>query len=524
MKHILLTILFLSSALTFSQDVSITQSDIFKDKKKHSNLSFALEDDDGGLVTIRGYYTGLMGKSLKGYYIQHFDASLKLKKELNYEVEENSIRNAFIKDGHLHLIEFNHQKKKDIIEINAVSANLGDLKFSTKQLLSFSEDNIKKFFGVGIGLIFFNNFSKFDSNHLGEVQFSPSKNFFAVNFDFKNDDKETHKVFVFDNSFNLTFEKLIEKDIKDRLFEYNDITVDDKDGTVYFLGKSYENNSKRTKKKGKANYHFELSKINKDGEKRISFKDSDKFIGALTLLNNSEKIACVGFYGDDKEFKYNGVCVYNLDPSSLEITSKKFNKFSDKFLQDKYGNKENKKKRKNKKGLKNIDFRSVFMMENGEMVVNAEEFYITTHTSMGANGSMRTYTVYHFDDIMSVRLNNDGGLKWSRNINKRQTGFTNSSYTALPVGETSYFFINCSDKVKKLSADRISFKQTSSKKSNLYLISIDGNGEFNHKKLVDDKDSKVYYQVNDGITNPSNETVILIGKKKKNTQILKVKI
>ena len=524
MKKAITLFLLLASIAMFGQDVSFNKSDIFKDKKKHSFLSFAIDDNEGGLVTIRGYYTGFIGKSLKGYYIEYFDSKLKLVKSLDYKVKDKAIRNAFIKEGQLHLIEYVTKRKGDEIAINVASAELGSLNFSNKELLSFSKDNVQKYFGVVIFPFMISNLNQLDGNHLGEVQFSANKKFFAINFDFKNKKKETHKVFVYNDNFEPVYDRLIVKDIKDRLFEYNDITIDGNDGTLYFLGKSYENGSKKTKKKGKTNYHFELVKVNAEGEKTLSLKDPDKFISSMALLNTSEKVTCIGFYGNKDEVRYNGVAAFNIDPNTLQIVSKKFNPFSDQFLADKYGAKENKKKRKKKKGLKNIDFRRLFMTENGDIEVNAEEFYVTTHTSTGANGQMRTYSVFHFDDIMAIRLDKDGNLKWSRNINKRQTGFSNSSFTSIPVGNTSYFFINCSDKIKKISNDRISFKQTKAKKSNLYVISLDGNGDFSYKKLIDDKDSKVYYRVNNGIANMNNNQVILTGRKKKNIQILKLKI
>ncbi|TYC14219.1 hypothetical protein ES677_06680 [Bizionia gelidisalsuginis] len=129
---------------------------------------------------------------------------------------------------------------------------------------------------------------------------------------------------------------------------------------------------------------------------------------------------------------------------------------------------------------------------------------------------------YNFDDIISLRMDKDGNLKWARNINKRQTGLSNSFYTSIPVGEDSYFFINCSDKIKKLSANRIAFRQTNAKKSNLFMVKINKDGDFDYKKLIDNKESKVYYKVNNG--NVNNQTVILIGKRKNKTRILKLKI
>ena len=523
MKKIILLALLLTTGLNYGQEISITKSDIFKDSKKNSSLVFSLEDDDGGLITIREFYGGIM-QQLKGYYIEHFDADLKLLKGIEYEVKLNRIRNAFVKNNQLHLIEYNYDRKADKILFSAVSADVNDLNFSKKEILSLSEDEQKQYFGFIMFPIALSNFAQMDDNHAGQVVLSSGEQYFVINFDGNNADKETHKIFVFDNNFEKVYDQVIQKDIKDKYFEYNSIDIDDQSGTVYFLGKSYENESRSSKKDGKTNYHFELYKVNASGQEYVSFKNEDKFISSLELLKSEDRLACVGFYGNRDEGKINGVCLFNLNPENLTMEEEKFNPFSDKFLTDKYGDKEGKKERKKKKGIKNIDFKGVYMMANGDIVLNAEEFYITTHTSMSPNGGMTTYTVYHFDDIMSIRMDKHGEVKWARNINKRQTGFTTSSYTSLPVNEDSYFFINCSDNINQLSADRISFRQTSSKKSNLYMIRINKEGNFDFKKLIDDKESEVYYKVNNGNININNQTVILTGKRKKKTRILKLKV
>lgn len=523
MKNVLLLLMFAASVVVSAQDISITKSEIFKDSKKNSSLSYSLEDENGGLVTIRAYYGGMIPK-LKGYYIQHFDSDLKLLKETDYEIDKNSVRNAFIKDNQLHLIEYEANKKEDKITFNAVSADLGDFNFSKKEILAISEEEQQKYFGVILFPFVISNFSQQDGNHAGEVVMSSNKNYFVINFDVNDKDNETHKIFAFNNDFEMVYEQIIKKDIKDRLFKYNSIDVDDNDGTAYFLGKSFENNSRKSKKKGEANYHFELYKVNAQGQSSTSFKRADKFISSLELVKTNEELYCLGFYGQKDEGRINGVSLFGLNPESLEMNKEKFTPFSNEFLTDKYGNREGKKDRKKKKGIKNIDFKSIDVLPSGDIVVNAEEFYITTHTVMNPNGGMRTYTIYHFDDIMSLRMDNEGNLKWARNINKRQTGFANSSYTSIPVAGDSYFFINCSDNIKKLSADRIAFKQTKAKKSNLYMVRINEEGNIDFKKLIDDKESKVYYKVNNGIVNIDNSTVILTGKRKKKTRMLKLKI
>jgi len=63
-----------------------------------------------------------------------------------------------------------------------------------------------------------------------------------------------------------------------------------------------------------------------------------------------------------------------------------------------------------------------------------------------------------------------------------------------------------------LSNNRIGFKQISSKKSNLYVI------------LIDDKESKVWYKVSDGIVNTKEKSVIFQGTKKKYQRIIKLTV
>ncbi len=524
-KKVFCTLLLLVSLVTFSQNFEITKGKIFKDKKKNSSLLFALNDENGGLITIRSFYSGFLIKTLKGYYIQHFDADLNLKKEHVLNVKENRIENAFIKNDKLHLIEFNKSKKNKSLVYTILTTSLNAFDFTSKKLLSISEKNSKKYFEIMIFPFFINNgLNQLDSDHMGSVSMSENNKFFAINFDIKNKEKETHKVFVYNDRFELVFEKLIVKKIKDRFFDYNTIEVDDNDGTVYFLGKSFENESRKKKKKGKTNYHFELSKIDANGEQTVSFKNPNKFISSLSLIKNKDNLSCIGFYGNKDEGRLNGVCLINIDTKTFEVETKKFNPFSDTFLTDKYGNKERKKKRKAKKGVRNMEFRSIEIQENGDLIISAEEDYITVHTSMGQNGSMSTHTIQHYDDIIALRLSNKGNLLWSRNINKAQTGYANSSFTTISLNNKTHYFMNCSDNIRKLSDDRIQFRQTSSKKSNLYVITLNDEGIFDYKKLIDDKVSKVFYKVNQGVIAPSKDEVILLGKKKKNSRIIKIKI
>ncbi len=81
----------------------------------------------------------------------------------------------------------------------------------------------------------------------------------------------------------------------------------------------FEKGSRKSKKDGKPNYHFELYKVNSNGESRTSFKNDNKYIRSLSLLRNQNKLTCVGFFGNKDEGRLNGVCVYDLNPETLEV-------------------------------------------------------------------------------------------------------------------------------------------------------------------------------------------------------------
>lgn len=524
MKKLLLfiAICFLQPAISQEISISSSQSEVFKDKNKHTVLQFSESDDNGGFVTVRTILGGIMRKP-KEYIIEHYSKDLKLVNETTIEIDKNIIKGINIHDGKVSLLETELDKKANIYKFNVIEASLSSFDFKKRTLLSFDESDIKKYFNVVIGVFFFDNgLNQRDGNHLGEVTFSKNKNFFCVNFDIKDKDAETQRLYVFDKNFNPVFEKEFKKDIKDKLFDYENLDVDDATGEIYMLGKVYENNQLKSKKKGKANYHYELFKISANDQKSVSFKTGDNFVGSLFVLRDRDKISCAGFYSEKNDYRYKGVSRFDINPETLEIERSSFQPFTEEFLIDKYGKSKDKE-------LRNLSFRSGFLSQNGDITINAEEFFITQHTTMSPNGGMQTYINYHFNDIVSVKINGDGKLAWARNINKRQTtggvAIEYLSFSSTIVDDDTYLFINCSDKIRKLRNDRIEFKQARTKKSNLYAIKIDQDGNYIFKSIVNEKDSEVPFFVKQGIpTSIDGKELVFLGRKNSKKQFLKLNI
>lgn len=511
-KLLLVTVFLLGYTQAFlAQDlnVDIKTSEVYKDKKKNTTLSFTASDGKGGLFVGRSYYGGLL-KTLKGYYIEHYDSNLNLVKEFDYEIDRETVQQAFVNNGELHLLTTQYDRDSREIKCLVQSTSVNNFKFSSKELMSLNiKESSGRFVGFyGIGL------QQVDGDSFGSISLSKNNNYIVVNFDIKNKDEETHKIHVFNKNFEEVFTNTFKRDIKDRKFTLKDISVDDNNGTVYLLGKAYTDQKRKKKEGGK--YQYELYRINAKSSKSLSFDTDDKFVRSLTPVFDNDRVFCVGFYSEKNDNRFKGVGYFNIDPETLTITSKKFSPFTEQFIMDKYGKSKDKE-------LRNISYRDILITSDGECLINGEEFYVTSHYVSNQYGGTWRYT-YHYRDIVSLKLGKEGNLIWARNINKKQASSAPSDYlsfTSTYHNDKAYIFINCSDKVRKLRNDRLEFKGIKAKKSNLYVITIDSEGTYDYKSLIDDKDAEVPFRVGNGIYDFSNE-IIFLGQRGRKKQLLKL--
>ncbi|MEC4003445.1 hypothetical protein OX283_002145 [Flavobacterium sp. SUN052] len=516
MKKIITCIVFalLSHVALQAQEIpfKIKTSDVFKDEYKHSSIVLVEDDGNGGVVIVRSYQGGIFSSGI-GYYFEHYDANLKLIKEYEYElthsnVEKQSSVLGVIMDGDkVNIIDFLYNKTDKAFICSSLTANINDFDFSKTELFRLNSEEIKQFSFFSLG--------SFDGDSGASMIINEDKTAFAITIDIKDKTAETHKLFLYDNKLNKKFDHTFKREIKDRKFRFENIDVSKDGNTLYLLGKVYTDEKKKKKDGGK--YQYELTRITKDSEKTQVFDTNESFAASLKTIIFQDRLTCIGFYSERNDNRFKGICYFELDPVSLDIRKSKFNPFTEQFMIDKYGKDKDKE-------LKNLSFRKILITPENEIVFNAEEFYLTTtYVSNGMNGGGYTRTIYHYDDIVSAKINHSGEIVWARNINKRQATDGDDSYisyTSTIKGNDTFFFINTGEKVKKLSNDRIQFGQTSTKRSNLNIIRIKPTGDFDYQEILDDKDTEVPFMVSNGVL--SGESVFFIGRKGKKKQILKV--
>lgn len=514
-KTVIAFLLCISTSGLFAQNIanSIVKSEVFKDEFKHSNIEHVEDDGEGGVLIVRNYNGGMFSTGI-GYYFEHYNSNLKLIKDYEYElnygdfIKQSSVLGFIKNDSEISLIDFLYDSKDKSYVCNALTANILDFKFTKKELFRLKSDEIRKF---GI----FSSKSNFDGDSGASMIINEDRTAFAITVDIKDKNAETHKLFLFDNALNKKIEHVFKREIKDKKFKYENIDVSKDGNTLYLLGKVFTDEKKKKKEGGK--YQYELTRVTSTGAITQVFDTNEHFCGSLKTIIFEDRLVCIGFYSDKKDFRYKGISYFELDQTSLAIKKSKFNPFTEQFMTDKYG--------KNKdKELKNITFKGILITPNNDIVFNAEENYVTTNYNASPNGvGTITYT-YHYDDIVSAKLNLQGEIIWARNINKRQSSASGIdsylSYTSTVKNNDTYFFINTGEKVKKLSKDRIQFGQTSKNRSNLNVIKIDEKGDIDFQEILDDKENEVPFLVAFGEI--SKNSVYFIGRKGRKKQLLKV--
>ncbi|MBE9575673.1 hypothetical protein [Flavobacterium proteolyticum] len=510
-----LTVLIISLSITnfYAQEIphSITKSQVFKDEYKHSSIVLVEDDGNDGVFIVRSYAGGLFSSGA-GYYFEHYDSSLKLIKEYEYEMKRSdiekygSILGVIMNGNQVSLIDFVYNTKDKAFVCSALTSSINEFKFNKKELFRIASEDVMKSQWFGD--------NQFDGDSGTNFIVNEDKTAFAITIDIKDKNTETHKVFLFDNKLNKNIEHNFKRDIKDKKFVYENIDVSKDGKNLYLLGKVFTEEKKKKKEGGK--YQYELTRISNEGQATQVFDTDEHFSGSLKTIVFQDKLTCIGFYSDRKDYRFKGISYFELDPITLAIRKSKYNPFTEQFIIDKYG--------KNKdKELKNLSFRGILITQQNEIVFNAEEYYVTSHYQSTPNGGGYWRYVYHYDDIVSAKMANDGSIIWARNINKRQSTSGDESYisyTSTIKGNDTYFFINTGEKVKKLSNDRIQFGQTSTKRSNLNVIRITPDGNFSFQEILDDKANEVPFMVSDGAL--SKNSVYFIGRKGKKKQLLKV--
>lgn len=533
--------LLFSSTFLVAQELTfkIEKSELFTDEYKDSKIILVEKTNGNDILILRSFKSGV--STTRGFYIEKYDKSLKKIKEFDFEISHPAsekyslVIGAFFKDSKFYILEmfYDLKSKNYVCLANIVDENY---KVSKKELFKLNKELVK---GFGLETHYYNEYlldknisnlglfeqesssrigffgtvtSKVsENNSASDVVFKVNnqKTMFSIAVSFKYGSKETTKLFLFDSNLNQKIENDFSFDTNTVINK--NIELHENQEVIYLTQKIYSTELKNKESGGE--YFYEIKQVSATDVKTKKINVENHYLPSLSFFCLKDNLYGFSFYSDNADFKYSGIAFFELDSHSLEIKNSKYSPFTQQFVLDKYGEFKYKE-------LKNIVIKNVYLQEGG-LVVNAEEQYATTNNSSNSK-------LYNYDDIISLRLNNKGDLISARNINKRQSVGNPEdspfiSYQSCLSNKKNYFFINAKDKMKELSNQRIEFKGTNwLTNSNLFVISMNEKGDFLYKQILSDEENDVPFMVSKGVV--IDNSIVFLGRKGKKKQLLKVTI
>ncbi|WP_373519731.1 hypothetical protein [Pricia sp.] len=504
--------LFLFTALNIctAQDIPVGYSlgENYSDRYKYSTLLASDSSAEDETVFVRTYYGGYP-LSPKGYFIEIYDAELNLVRDYNYEYAGEHMVDGFVKNGQLYLLELIYNVGQEAYQYVVHQSPLHDFNFTERVLLSIPSKEV----GSPLAVSKYNQ--KFGNGFSTAVHFNDARSAFAITVHHREGRDEKYHLYLYGTDLKQQLNHDFTARIADKNYAFENIEVSKDLKTLYLTGKAFF--TKRRFETTERRFQYELVKINAAGHQIQEFNDTGRFPESLKPILSDGGLKVVGFYADRKDNRYNGLVYFDLDANSLNIKNKKYNPFSDQFMIDKFG-------REVDAELKNLIFKDIHITPENGILFSAEEYYVTKGEDISGGGTQITDR-YHYNDIVTAKLDASGEMEWARNINKSevtQGDASYASYTAYGSGTDMYFFINSGENPQKMSNERIIFKQGYSRNPNMFVIKVDGKGDLSHKKLVDDKDVRLPIMVSRALIDKSADNLLFYAKRGNRKQLVRV--
>lgn len=511
-QRIVLLCLLLIGVIGSAQKMPVSYDfgEKFSDRYRYSNLMTIADDGEGGYLLVRAYYQGLILKP-KGYLIERYNSNLELVSEFNYKLKGLDFVDGFLKNGQLNLLFLNYNYERGQYEYSVHKSPIIDFNFKPQKLLSIASEQVQN----PVGKNYYNrNFSKGFST---AILFNQEKTGFVISTHHKKGKVNKHIIHLYDTSLNKRFEHDFSYEIEEKNYAFENIAITSDLETAYIVGKAYF--KKKRFRVDERKFQYELIKVSKNGSQTQSFDDPGKYSEGLFPIILKDRLVCTGFYADRKDNRYNGIAYFDMNPISLSINSKKYNPFSQQFMEDKFG-------RDEEKVIKNLVFKGVEVTKEGDIFFNAEEYFVTNGMEVTGAGQRIRLERFHHNDIVSAKLNTNGDLAWARNINKAEVTQGDGAYASYSSyckdGKTYFFICTASENPQLINNERLIFKQGLSRNRNVFMISLDENGVMDYEKIIDNQEARLPLMVSKPLKVSNSDNMLFYAKRGSKKQLVKV--
>ncbi len=490
--------------------VKYTFGEKYNDRYKYSNLLTMADDEKGGSILVRAYYTGMVLRP-KGYFIENYDKDLNLVSEYNYKLKNANFVEGYVRNGQIYLLFLDYNYDTESYEYVAHRSPMSEPNFTKETILSIRSEQVRQ----PLDRNYYNR--KFTSGFTTSVLFDDEKSAFVISTHFKKGKLNQHFIHVFSTGLKKLITHDFSAEVEEKNYSFENVAFSKDLQKAFIVGKAYFKKRRFSAKERK--FQYEMIQVSETGAKIQSFDDFSKFSEGLKPLVKNGKLFCVGFYADRKDNRYNGLSYFEMDPYTLVVKTKKYNPFSAQFMTDKFG-------REGDKEIKNLVFKNLTVNKDGSILFNAEEYFVTTSVQANSSGGRVKVERYHHNDIVSVKLTGSGDVVWTRNINKAEVTQGDGAYASyssyVKDGDTYFFISTAAENPQLLTGQRLLFKQGLSRNRNVFAIRLTDEGNISFEKLIDDKEARLPLMVNIPLIDKENDQLLFYAKRGTKKQLVRV--
>ena len=513
-KSCILLMALFATLLSYAQDIPVDYNlgEKYNDRYKYSNLLTLTEDGTGGYILVRSYYTGIVLKP-KGYFIEHYNKDLELIGEYNYKLRGPEFVESYVKNGQLYLLFLEYDLLREAYDYIVHRSPISEYNFTVETILSVPSKQVRN----PLAKNYYNR--NFGSGFTTTTLFNEDKSAFVISTHFKKGKINKHHIYLFNASLSKLIEHDFSAEVEEKNYAFENIAISKDLDEAYIVGKAYFKKKRFGALERK--FQYELIKISNKGSKIQVFDGPGKYSEGLKPILHEGRLICTGFYADRKDNRYNGIGYFELDPNSLAVKTKKYNAFSEQFMFDKFG-------KDDAEHVKNLVFKNVSFTSDNSLLFNAEEYFVTTSVQANSSGGRIRVERFHYNDIVSVKLDANGTMQWARNINKSevtQGDGAYASYSSCSKGGKTYFFIStAAENPQLLNNERLIFKQGLSRNRNVFVIQLDEEGKMSYEKIIDDKEARLPLMVSKPLMDSTDDKVLFYAKRGTKKQLVNVAI
>ncbi len=411
-------------------------------------------------------------------WVEFYDREMNLKKsveqDLKYKGKKRDFEDVIFIGGQLYLLtSFNNSaKKKNYLFKQKISMRS---LIPNKRLEMICETGARN--------------KEVEGSFGSHISKDSTKLLIFNDLPFKKNDPKQFGFRVFDQQFELIWEKDVVLPYTDNRFTVEEYQVDEQ-GNVHLLGVLYEDNAK-WRRRGNPTYQYVIISYLDNGERVEEFRVGldRKFVTDLTFRpTKSGKLICAGFYSERGTYSIKGAYYFTVDPATREVSSKNSQPFEFEFLTEfmsdrsKQKAKEAERRKDVRRAAELYDYSldELILRSDGGAVLVAEQFFIqeqdyyrnnlygygygygyypfnygSLYNSRYGGYNYRTDYYYNYNDIIVVNIRPTGEIEWAARIPKKQEtrndGGYYSSYAMSIVRDKLYFLYN--DNVRNIAAN-----------------------------------------------------------------------